>query len=216
MKKTDFNEIYKKYNNFNTFLDRLNFCIEVLKPSTCYKISKYTQIPIPTITRIKNGQIQKPNTAYVFAISEYFGVTYEWLQESKYFPITYKEYNEKCLSGGSSSEKELKDIESKNTKTKLDIDFNEYTQIIKAFPMFKSLIPQIIEYLSGNGLLNEALKNNESSINELLKDLNTKEKKTNTKNKSIQELGKKARFSSNNDIDKIREDYNSIKNNDSD
>lgn len=209
MEKINFKNIYKKYNNFDTFLDRLNFCIEVLKPTTCYKIAKQTQIPLPTITRIKDGKIKNPNSAYLFAISQYFNVTYEWLTESKYFPITYDDYFEKCLSGGPHSEIEILDIQSHNDCVLFN-SYDEYKQVTKALPIYQELVPIIIKYLIKSKYLEKIIKNNEMQIIELIKLLDDDQKKKNSKSNDIKELGKKTRFDKDINIEEIRNAYNTI------
>lgn len=210
MDREEFNLYYTKYNNFNTMVDRFNFCIEVLKPTTCYKIAKQTQIPLPTITRIKDGKIKNPNSAYLFAISQYFNVTYEWLTESKYFPIDQKDYLKKCICNDSESDDVFLEIVSKKTLPLAFNDLNEYNQAIKAFPLYKDLIPEFINYLVKKGYLEKVMNNNISQILNKIEENKKEIQGVDNTESSLKQLAKEKRNSKNVNISEIREKVNKI------
>lgn len=210
MNEKELKKIYKEYNNFNTLTDRLNFCMEVLKPTNCYVISRKLDIPVATVTRIKKGVFQNPNPVYLYAIAHFFGVTYEWLVESKYFPIDQNDFFKKCICNDSESDDEFVKIESRKTLPLAFDDLNEYNQAIKAFPMYKDLIPEFINYLVDKGHLQKVIDNNISQIlnkieenkKEIIEDINTEN--------SLKQLAKEKRNSKNVDITEIREKVNNI------
>ena len=209
MKKEEFNLYYTSYNNFNTFIDRLNFCMDVLKPTNCFVISKELDIPVSTVTRIKKGTIQNPNPVYLYAIASFLGVTYEWLVESKYFPIDQKDYLKNCICNDSESDDAFLEIESKKTLPLAFNDLNEYNQAIKAFPLYKDLIPEFINYLVKKGYLEKVMDNNFFQILNKIEE-NKKEIKDGEDEGSLKQLAKEKRRRRNIDIDELREKVNKI------
>lgn len=210
MNNKDFIKIYKEYNEFNTFIDRLNFCMDVLKPTNCFVISKELDIPVSTVTRIKKGTIQNPNPVYLYAIASFLGVTYEWLVESKYFPIDQKDYLKKCICNDSESDDAFLEIESKKTLPLAFNDLNEYNQAIKAFPLYKDLIPEFINYLVKKGYLEKVMDNNISQILNKIEENKKEIQVDNNNESSLKQLAKEKRNSKNVNISEIREKVNKI------
>ena len=165
MKKEEFNLYYTKYNSFNTMVDRLKFCMEVLKPTTCNKIGTFLNIPVPTISRIKNGETKNSNEGYLRAIAGYFDVTYEWLVISKYYPIFKEDLDIECINNCNLGA-EIKDI--------LKIDGNDllsriktkedYQQICNALPFYKELFSKFIIFLNESNYLKNAEDKNIEKI----------------------------------------------------
>ena len=210
MNRVDFNLYYTSYNNFNTFIDRLNFCMDVLKPTNCFVISKELDIPVSTVTRIKKGTIQNPNPVYLYAIASFLGVTYEWLVESKYFPIDQKDYLKNCICNDSESDDAFLEIESKKTLPLAFNDLNEYNQAIKAFPLYKDLIPEFINYLVKKGYLEKVMDNNISQILNKIEENGKGIQDGDNTEGSLKQLAKEKRKRRNIDIDELREQVDKI------
>ena len=210
MKKEEFNLYYARYNEFNTMVDRLKFCMEVLKPTTCNKIGTFLNIPVPTISRIKNGETKNSNEGYLRAIAGYFDVTYEWLTISKYYPIDPNDCFKNCIGN------DLKSFDSilKNTIKENDTlafnDLNEYNQAIKAFPLYKDLIPEFINYLVKKGYLEKVMDNNVSQILNKIEENKKGIRDGDNTEDSLKQLAKEKRRRRNIDIDELREQVNKI------
>lgn len=194
MNKKEFEEIYKKYNEFDTLQDRFKFCMEVLRPCKGVDISNDCRIPLSTVTRIKNGLIFNPNPLYCLVISKYFNVNQLWLFKSKYFPASEEEYKKKCikLSPGKLGT-DIIETPSKDKKRTISKNYDQLGQDLLAFANYKELLPLIFDLIESTDFVKKIKDDNESFlINEinLLKD----EKDDNRNN--FQNLAKKTRSAS--------------------
>ena len=203
MNKKEFEEIYKKYGEFDTIPERFKFCMEVLKPCNCAEISKKCDIPLTTIMRIRDGKIISPNRVYLYAIADFFGVNFRWFIDSKFFPISIDSSLNECLTPNKDGEIDFHNLQA---DTKSGIVFKNITEYEKAFEaliMYKDLIPTLLNCINDNDFLNKVVNNN---INEIITKINLSNNKE--KKESLQQLARKTR----NTIPSYEELMNMMKN----
>lgn len=172
MTKENFNLCYIKYNKLNTMIDRLNFCMEVLKPTTCNKLGTFLDIPVPTISRIKNGETKNTNEGYLRAIAGYFDVTYEWLVISKYYPIFEQQLNTECINNLDIKTEIRKVLVSDENKISSKIENElDYQQICNSLPFYKDLFNKFVLFLNESNYLEKIEEQNIEKMISCMNDL---------------------------------------------
>lgn len=203
MNKKEFEEIYKKYGEFDTIPDRFKFCMEVLKPCNCAEISKKCDIPLTTIMRIRDGKIISPNRVYLYAIADFFGVNFRWFIDSKFFPISIDLSLNECLTPNKDGEIDFHNLQADSKSGIVFKNVTEYEKAFEALIMYKDLIPTLLNCINDNDFLNKVVNSN---INEIITKINLSNNKE--KKESLQQLARKTR----NTIPSYEELMNMMKN----
>lgn len=192
MDKDEFKKIYKKYNEFDTLNDRFRFCMEVLKSCNCNEISKACDIPLTTVTRIRDGKIANPNPVYLYSIAMFFGVNYQWLVESKYFPFSRINNKYNCLTPDKNGLIDFHNLQKDSKSGIIFKDIDEYKKAFEAFIMYKDFIPILINCIDENKFLEKVENANFEKIIFQINFLNQVKKHNDN---DMQQLARKVRNS---------------------